>query len=386
MSLASQLFNSTMEIALKTNSTNESFLINSTQQVPVPYPYENFVKVAFGSAIYMFVASFITILANGLLLLAFCIDPLKIFRNSTTFFLVGLAIVDLLTALVHEPIYASCFLLLYLKHPSSKRCPRFMDFAQYFSAFCMTASFIIMFAFTLTQYIVVSSPLKLGRLVSKTKVLVVVASTYVYSALFWSLHLMGVPSKVQFLMELFIHNYILVIATTAIYIFLHLAIRKKMAAGSSLQGGQTGTRDGSKHTQVQRNFVRVNFMLLVVLIVCATPSTVSYTVLHFVYDNTVRSEKFLVANLMIDNLLYMKLLLDPFVYAWRMPKYRESVSKLLCCKNRQHLGRKSTGDENRRKLTVGESRDRGLSAMELNRSVITLLSFKNISESPVPME
>ena len=53
--------------------------------------------------------SLFTILVDSLLLGTFLLDPIKIFRNPTTFFLIGSAIVDLRTGLVEEPTYATCF-------------------------------------------------------------------------------------------------------------------------------------------------------------------------------------------------------------------------------------------------------------------------------------
>ena len=134
-------------------------------------------------SISMFVASFITILANSLLLLAFFIDPLKIFRNSTTYFIIGLSIVDLLTALVQEP--AACmFHVCLLLAPFEKEIQTFMIAVTNVSAqfnFSISASFLMVFAFTVTQYFVVSSPLKYGRLATKTKVLVSVVVIYLYT-------------------------------------------------------------------------------------------------------------------------------------------------------------------------------------------------------------
>ena len=87
-------------------------------------PYEEFFKFAFGSAIYMIIVSFITIIANGLLLLLFLFDPLKIFGNVTTYFPIGLAIVDVLTTAIQEPMYATCFIMMYTKHRDTvATCP-----------------------------------------------------------------------------------------------------------------------------------------------------------------------------------------------------------------------------------------------------------------------
>ena len=376
MSLSNEAINSTLETMFNSNSTdNGSSLANTTHPGVGRNPFEDFYKAAFGSSIFMFVSLLVTILANSLLLLVLCIDPLKIFRNATTYFLIGLAIVDLLTGLVQEPIYATCFMFLYLQHPSRKKCVPFMNAGRYFGAFTMTASFLIVLAFTVTQYIVVASPLKYGRLVTKKKVLISLAVIYLYSATFWCLHLMGVSSDVQAILDLSIHSYLSALATIAIYILLHLAMKKKMAAGNTLQG-KTGAQDNGKHIQVQRNFVRVNFMLLAVLIVCNTPGAVFYTVLRFINHNA-SSPNHLIVNLIMDNLLYLKILLDPFVYAWRMPKYRESLSKTI---RRKNICRETSGNENGdNELAVGENHGR-LSTAELNRSAITLLSFRYVEE------
>ena len=347
---------------------------------PVIDPFEDFYKAAFGSAIFIYVVSLTTILANSLLLVIFYVDPLKIFRNSTTYFLIGLAIVDLFTALVQEPIYATCFMFVYFQHPLRKKCQCLANAGRHLGAFAMTASFLIVFAFTVTQYIVVSSPLKYGRLVTKKKVSFSIAVIYLYSAVFWCLHLMGVSPNVQNIVDSIIHNYLLVFITIAFYILLHRAMKKKMTAGKSLQS-QTGQRDNGKHIRVQRNFVRVNFMLLTVLIMCNMPSAVHWTVKLFTKENP--SVKTLITNLIVDNLLYLKFLLDPFVYAWRVPKYRTSLSKIVCCKN---TGKESNRNGSESKLSARKSIDGELSTVELNKSVITLLNFKTMLDSSVIVE
>ncbi|XP_078384862.1 melanopsin-B-like [Oculina patagonica] len=344
-------------------------------QIPPPInPFEDFNKAAFGSSIFMFVVSFITVLANGLLLLIFCVDPLKIFRNPTTYFLIGLAIVDLLTGLVQEPIYATCFIFLYLQHPSMAKCQSYMQFAYYFATFSITVSLIIVFAFTVTQYIVVASPLKYGRLVTKKKVLISVVLIYVYSAIFSCLPLMGVSEKVHEAITLFLHSYAVVLVTIVFYILLHYTMKKKMASGNSLRNEST-SREESKHAQVQRNFVRLNVILLIVLIVCFVPTMIMMTIRLYMEEHLAPYwPNVLMANLMTDNLHYLKFLLDPFVYAWRMPKYRESLSKVVC---RKSIGKESNRNGNK-SMSTGAISVSELTTTEMNKSTITLLSFKNV--------
>ena len=76
-------------------------------------PYYEFFKFAFGSAIYIIIVPFLNIVANGLLLVVFYFDPLKIFRNATTYSLIGIAFVDIFIAATQQPMYATCFIINY---------------------------------------------------------------------------------------------------------------------------------------------------------------------------------------------------------------------------------------------------------------------------------
>ena len=323
----------------------------------------------------MFIASLITIVANSFLLLVLCIDPLKIFRSPTSYFLIGLAIADLLTALIQEPILATCYVLLYFRHPLVNKFASVLNIIQYFATFSLTASFSTIFAFTITQYMVVSSPLKYGLLVTRKKALIIVVAIYLFSAMLWCLRWLGVLQ----LVHLIIQAYVSIVINIGIYILLHLATRKKMKTGHSLQG-ETGAPVSSRHFQLQRNFVRLNFTLLVMFIVCGIPSTVLYTTLLLSKENAL-SVKFLITSLVTTNLLFLKIGVDPFVYAWRIPKYRESLRRILCrCRT---IAQDSRQVKKESKL---ESKKVESMPMETNGSTITLLSFKNIAETFVPSE
>ena len=332
---------------------------------------EEFSKAAFGSSIFIIIVSPMTIVANSLLLVTFLVDPLKIFRNPTSYFLIGLAIVDLLTALIQEPIYATCFMLMYFQHPSWTKCKSWMKFTAYFSAFPISISASIVFAFTLTQYIVVASPLRYGRMITKKKALLSVVAIYLYHTLFCCLPLMGVPQETKHAIDLFFHRYTVVLVTIVVYIILHYTMKKKMTAGRSLQSEE------GRHVQVQRSFVRINVVLLIIMIMFFVPSVLLMTIRFFLDDIfTARyGIRVLVVNLMTDNLLYLKFLFDPIVYAWRMSKYRKSLKSTVY----RNKDKESSRSENETKLTDTRGQVGELASTELNKSTITLLSFKNVS-------
>ena len=207
--------------------------------------------VAFGSSIFTVIASFITVVANSCLLFAFFMDPLKIFHSPTTYFLIGLTIADLLTVLVQEPINSVCFMLLYFQSPSAKKCPPFMLILE-INLHQLPQRFpLLSFFLNFTQYIVVSFPLTYARLMTKKKVLIGVATIYVYSAVFRCLS-SGLSAQYIFMFDLIVHNYVLVVSAVVLYMLLHRLMKKKMAAGNCLQG-QATSREDSRHTQVQHN-------------------------------------------------------------------------------------------------------------------------------------
>ena len=105
-----------------------------------------------------------------------------------------------------------------------------------------------------------------------------------------------------------------------------------MAASNRLREDKE-TNDGSKddrRTDVERKFITVNFLLIAILFLTSQPAAM-FWIAKLYSSKDPNSPKFLIINLMVDNLLYLKFLLDPFVYAWRIPKYRQALMVVLRC-------------------------------------------------------
>lgn len=330
----------------------------------IPNPYEEFFKLAFGSAIYILTVSLITIMANGLLRLVFFFNPLKIFRNVTTYFLVGLAVVDILTAATQEPAYATCFIMMYARHPDTRyTCSKLLSVGQTISIASMNCSFLIVLAFTFTQYVVVIS--NYAQNVTKRRVIICVLAIYVYSVLFSVLPEMGVSEDAQRKIDNTFHSICLIYFTVIIYI-LFIAFKKKMAASNRLREDKE-TNDGSKddrRTDVERKFITVNFLLIAILFLTSQPAAMFWIAKLYSSEDP-NSPKFLIINLMLDNLLYLKFLLDPFVYTWRIPKYRQALMIVLRC--------------GKDKPERSKFSNRVIAEMSKSRETVITLDFKQIS-------
>ena len=358
--------NTTANVSGNFSSCPQSILAPSLG--PIVNPYNEFFKFAFGSAIYMIIVSFINIVANGLLLVVFFFDPLKIFRNATTYFLIGIAFVDVFIALTQQPMYATCFIMMYTRHPDTvKTCNSLLKIGLTMSLTAMNASFLIVLAFTVTQYIVVISPLNHARKVTKTRVIICVLAIYVYVILFSVCPEMGVPRDIQQKIDNTFHSIALIYLTIIFYILLYIAFKKKMAASKSLREDRNKQEEGQneRQTGVERKFIIVNFLLIAILFLTSQPSAMLWIVRLYSNEDA-DSPKVLIVNLWFDNVLYLKFLLDPFVYAWRIPKYRQALGIVLRCGKQESVNKSKFSDH-------------VMAQMNKSRETVITLDFKSIS-------
>ena len=125
----------------------------------------------------------------------------------------------------------------------------------------MNASFLIVLAFTITQYIVVILPLNYARKVTKSRVIICVFIIYFYTILFSVLLEMGVPKDIQRNIDNTLHSIVLIYLIIIAYILLFVAFKRKMAASRSLQVDKNTRHRGrdDKQMGIKRNFIIVNF-------------------------------------------------------------------------------------------------------------------------------
>lgn len=296
------------------------------------------------SGTFMAVICPLTVLANALLLLAIYKDPFRTFRTPTACFLVGLAITDLVHGLVPEPMVTACYFMHYNDHPAVTRCPKIFEIAGIVAAITTNASFFIVMAFTFAQYIAVGFPLKYQRLISVRKTVACVAIILAYATLFEMSRTIGVPQEVLEKIDLHLHSTISLLFTIITYLLLQRAFRRQMAERSvtltttnTVSVVSTERPEPSPKKQkprrkqvVERNFVRLNLLLIVILLVCSQPSAILWYVYLYSGESTKKSQTLFLVRVVVENTLYLKFLVDPFVFAWRLPKYRKALKRALC--------------------------------------------------------
>ena len=235
----------------------------------------------------MSIISVLTIAANIFVLAVSIKDPMKTFRTPTSYFLVGIAFADLATAAVVEPCYYYCFFRLYLKGPghASTRitCLTMFKIGQVLSAVTMNVSYITVLAFTLAQYAVVASPMKMAQRVTAKSVLILQLLIWIYALAFQTGSVLAADFLLMMKLNLYLHNILLTTLMLSLHAILYRAFRLKMAFSMRLQSESSRQIKENKTRRVhqERKFLVINLCLVTVLILTNIPNSVWW----FLYVN-----------------------------------------------------------------------------------------------------
>ena len=160
---------------------------------------------------------------------------------------------------------------------------------------------------------------------------------------------MGLPLDVLEKIDLHLHSTFSLLLTIIIYILLQKAFRRQMVELSAtltkgieltevrveLQEGKSESssqneKQQKQRLQVKRQFVRLNLIIIIVLLVCSQPSALLWHLYLYSGESIKYNQTLFQIRVIAENTLFLKFLLDPFVFAWRIPRYRETLRRVLC--------------------------------------------------------
>ncbi len=298
-----------------------------------------YMKFELTEGICLSIMSVLTVSANILLLIAIWKDPEKSFRSPTTYFLIGLGIADLLTGATTEPFFAVFYIMRYLRGP--KNIPalisRLYDVGQSISTVTISSSYLIILGLSISQYIAIKWPHKYKVFITRNRVIVSVLLSWLYFICF-ILVLSFTPNidTVLFLkVDLALHPVLISSVLLITLILLYRVFTKQVQQRKSFRDSAKTVKGGAKGRadNLQRQFTIVTFYLAAVLLISALP----HIAVQFVWlyaDLPLEGVYYIFMALRIrDLLLFLKVALDAFIYAWRLPAYRQALKKSLNCSN-----------------------------------------------------
>lgn len=320
---------------------------SSTRELAPKSLVELYYKLLLSAGVYLSVLAFTTTSANGLLLWTIYKNSKPYFRKPVTVLIAALALADFLNGLIIDPFYASMYFSLYFQSISRSAYLRLAKISMLFSVVTMNASYLIVLTLSCTQLIAITFPYKERTLITTRSVSFSVGLVLTYSILFALLYVMGIPVSVFQKLEVFLHMTGITVILIAAYACLQISYTRqrgkfrRLTTDSKTQGRkESRVHRDAKSVAGSRNFLMVNLLLIACLLITSLPVTIVWYLRLFSVKFRTESERLAYRNvaLVVDNFLFLKFLVDPFIYAWRMPQYRralcQTVNFLFHCHSR----------------------------------------------------
>ncbi|KAL9953523.1 hypothetical protein ACROYT_G040948 [Oculina patagonica] len=259
--------------------------------------------IELASAIILCILSPITVVSNALLLTAIYKDPLRCFRTPMTFFIAGLAVADFLIGLTVEPFFAAYYFADFanFKGKPSEGYKLVHRIGGIISTVAISVSFFIVLALSVCQYIAVTYPHQFKDIVSKNRVLCFLTVSCIYITSFCMLQFTEIDINTFLKIDLIMHPTLFSLALIVVQVLLYTSFNRHLQ--KELHAPQKGV---FKPVPAESEFVQ---------------------------EKTQRTKpKNMVENINIhigirisDLMLFIKVTLDIFIYAWRLPSYRRAL-------------------------------------------------------------
>ena len=265
--------------------------------------------------------AFITIPGNLLVFVVVLKNPNGKMRTPFNWFILSLGIADLLVGLVIEPLAVVVHVREAFGFPLE-----YHVFLQPFYFTACTASVFSLGMLTIDRYIAITSPLQYRATLSNKRALI-------SSVVIWiiSIALPFLQRKIGFLWYFFVFGNAAVLVTFFVLVFafvrVHLALRAQIRELEQMQGSSEENRARNNALKNEEKITRAFMLMLIVFCVCYTPSLLMIYLMNFCTTCSCQSIHW------FRDLSFLFVVLNsctnPFIYALRLPNFRESI-RMLC--------------------------------------------------------
>ena len=303
--------------------------------------------VFLASAICLSLLSLTTFISNLLLLLAICRkDSGKYFKFTAprTVFMVALSLADLLTALTTEPFFAAYYFIIYFQEDEevSSVLKTLVHAGQLISTIAINFSFLVILALSWSQYIAIKHPQGFKKIVTKRNAVILILLNLLYLVCFISVKFITGITEIVFL-NLAKNSMFLTVNLLAILLQLNIEFRRlvkrrhswpeNIASDITSLNFIDRCKPKTRRDNLLKQFTVVVIYLAVILLLTALPHIIIAQIYLYSSDLSPQAlQNLKIAFLVSDLLLFLKMCLDSFVYAWRLSSYRRAIKMLFFCR------------------------------------------------------
>ena len=289
----------------------------------------------------------IAVVGNFLLCVTIYKDPYRRLRNTASYLVVNLAVADLLTGLITEPLYGA----FEINNFMGTELRILYVIGETTAYVFVNASILSILSLALDRFIAVKYPLSHGQRMDRHRIVTIIVLVWTYSLLFSMLRFMGVPQDIFYWLDLHINYTLFGGILIGLYVSIYCTIKYQLAQSLRTQGYNSETRRQPVHNEIEaklkaeRKMTKTVFLLMLVAIVCMLPL---YIMLHveLLCDSCMTKPAVKIISKLSEPILFLNSGLNPFLYAWKIPKYRQALKKMLrtrcLCPRKRNNSRKTT--------------------------------------------
>ena len=259
----------------------------------------------------------ITVPGNILVCLAIIKDPYKELRTSFNYFVLQLAISDLVVGVLTEPVFIAFHVREAMRYPVMENI--WIIHLTFFVSYA--ASLLSLAALTLDRYLTVMSHYK--RLLSTSQITLISVLIWVIS---FSLPCLYFVTGFYLFAFLFMNAALIIIIS--ILTFSYIRIHQRLKAQISRWHWFKQTQIKLDAISMERNLTRAFYTILGIFLMCLLPSFVMIYIINFcdecdcTFVHWMRDLQFLFP--------LVNCSLNQFLYVWRVRNFRRAISAVLC--------------------------------------------------------
>lgn len=284
-------------------------------------------NLCLSSAVIMFAVSSVTVVGNLLLLLTIRRNHRRLFRTPSTFLIANLGVSDLLVGLLvgYLVVVRDTHRYMQQEVPDVLRV-----LIEVFEGLTLFISGCTIIALSADRYIAVSDPMGYRSRVTKKRVKIFIIMVWISSVLLCSLPLTGLDKSIYSIVYLHTHATVPILLLTAICFKISRAMKLHRREMEKLQDSPMNRR---REMARERKMSHTVYIILILFYLTLIPA---YITIHigcwYKGFNLYLRSVFRLADFFSTRLLFLNSAIDPYVYAWRIPKYRQGFMKIISFK------------------------------------------------------
>ena len=285
-------------------------------------------NLCLSSAVIMFTVASVTVVGNLLLLLIIRRNHRRLFRTPSTFLIANLGVSDLLVGLLvgYLVVVRDTHRYMQQEVPDVVRV-----LIEVFQGLALLISGCTIITLSADRYIAVSDPMGYRSRVTKKRVKIFIIMIWMSSVLLCLLPLTGLDKKIYSIVYLHTHATVPILLLTAICIKIFRALKLHRQEMEALQDSPMNCR--KREMARERKMSHTVYIILTLFYLTLIPA---YITIHigcwYKGSDLYLQSVFRLADFFSTRFLFLNSAIDPYVYAWRIPKYRQGFKKIISFK------------------------------------------------------